>query len=69
MLSAIKSRCADLTLCFISFDDPRSAEEERRGLPGRVRTLQLSLATYATDWFGMNVTKASSLGSARGDVL
>jgi hypothetical protein len=73
MLSAVKARCGDHTLCFVGFHDSESTDEEveetRKRPPRRVRTLKSSLATYAVDWFGMNVTEASSLGSAKGDIL
>lgn len=72
MLNNIKSRCRGLTLCFIGFESEVDDDERSKSLStlaGRVHTLKSSLSTYAVDWFDMNVTTASSVQSAKGDIL
>ena len=73
MISDVRSRCQDLTMCLVGFEEHQSDEARAFGrrMPTveSISTLKTSLTTYGADWFGMNITEASSLKPANCDVV
>lgn len=73
MLSDVRSRCQDLTMCLVGFEEHSSNESRAFGRPmptvESISTLKTSLKTYGADWFGMKITEASSLKPTNCDVV
>lgn len=73
LISDMKTRCNGLTICLIGFEYYPEIGEAPTGILNsharRMLSLKSSTANYAVDWFGMNVTAASTLHSANGDIL
>ncbi|KAG0648199.1 Autoinducer 2 sensor kinase phosphatase [Hyphodiscus hymeniophilus] len=67
-------QCRGLTLCLVGFEyhGPDLGEDPTGILNASARrmlALKASLETMASTWFGMEVAAASSLSSAKGDIL
>lgn len=73
MLSDIRARCQNLTMCLVGFEDHGSGEERPSGRPmptsESVSTLKTSLESYGAKWFGMQMTEDSSLEPGNCDVF
>ena len=69
----IRSKCKGLSLCLVGFDVFPDLSETPTGILSvharRMIALKSSITTFAVDWFGMDVTTASSLVAADGDIL
>ncbi|TVY35456.1 Hybrid signal transduction histidine kinase B [Lachnellula subtilissima] len=69
----IKTRCHGLKLCFIGFEYYPDIAETPSGLLSAharcILAMKESLTAMAADWFGLEVTTASSADSANGDIL
>jgi hypothetical protein len=73
MISDIRTRCKGLAICLVGFEYYPELADTPTGILSahaqRMLALKASTATYAAEWFGMNVTTAASLDSAHGDIL
>lgn len=73
LVTDTKARCKGLTVCFVGFAHYPDIGEEPTGILSpyarSMLVLKSSIAKAAADWFGMEVTTASSLIEAKGDVL
>jgi len=73
MIADIGTRTKGLMFCLIGFEYYPDIKDAPTGilLPQSRRMLatKLSISALAKDWFGMNITAASSLVSANGDIL
>jgi hypothetical protein len=66
----IRARCKGLTLCLVAFNVLADLEPPTGILTPQQRrmiALNLSITTLVVDWFGMEVTAASTLSEAKGD--
>ncbi|TVY42575.1 Hybrid signal transduction histidine kinase B [Lachnellula occidentalis] len=72
-ITGIKTRCRGLKLCFIGFEYYPDIAETPSGLLSAharcILAMKESLTAMAADWFGLEVTTASSADSAKGDIL
>jgi hypothetical protein len=73
LVSDIRKRCKGLTLSLVGFEYYPDIGETPTGILStkarRMLALKSSFITIAADWFGMEVSTASSLASAKGDIL
>jgi len=68
-----RAKCEGFSLCLIGFDVFPDLSEPPTGIltvnARRMLALRSSITNFAVNWFGMQITMASSLDSAKGDIL
>ena len=73
LITDIRARCRGLKVCFIGFEYYPDIRETPSGLLSAharcMLAMKSSLTAMAVDWFGLEVTTASSAESANGDIL
>lgn len=73
IVSETRERCKGFILCLIGFEYYPDIGEAPTGIltapARRMLALKSSITSFAADWFGLEITSAASLDSAKGDVL